>query len=134
MNRLLLDTHILLWGLLNPKLLSRKAIKKLENPNNEIWLSPITTWEVIVLAEKGRIELDDEPISWMKSVLDSSPFRQAPLNHEVAMKSRTIELPHQDPADRFIVATALVYDLTLVTADEILIQEATSISIFPARK
>ena len=134
MNRFLLDTHILLWSLLNPNLLSKKARKELKNPNNEIWLSPITTWEVIVLAEKGRIELDDEPISWMKSVLDSSPFRQAPLNHEVAMKSRTIQLPHQDPADRFIVGTALVYDLTLVTADEILIKEATSISVFPPRK
>jgi len=134
MNRFLLDTHILLWCLLEPELLSKKAVKELENSDNEIWLSPITTWEVIVLAEKGRIELDDEPIAWMKSVLESLPFKQAPINHEVAMKSRTIQLPHQDPADRFIVGTALVYELTLVTADEILIQEATCISLFPVRK
>ena len=46
----------------------------------------------------------------------------APLNHEVALQSRAIDLEHQDPADRFLVATALVYDLTLVTADERLLR------------
>ncbi len=67
----------------------------------------------------------------MKNVLDSLPFRQAVLNHEIAMKSRTIQLPHQDPADRFIVASALVYDLTLVTSDKILIQAAKHFSVLP---
>ena len=44
-------------------------------------------------------------------------MKEAPLTHEVAMKSRSIQLPHKDPADRFIAATAFVYGLTLVTAD-----------------
>jgi PIN domain nuclease of toxin-antitoxin system len=46
------------------------------------------------------------------------PFREAPLTGEVAIQSRHVNLPYQDPVDRFLVATALVYDLTLVTADE----------------
>lgn len=131
MNKLLLDTHILLWSLLEPEQLSAKVAAELESSENEIWISPITTWEVIVLAEKGRINLDEEPVVWMKNVLDSLPFRQAVLNHEIAMKSRTIQLPHQDPADRFIVASALVYDLTLVTSDKILIQAAKHFSVLP---
>ncbi len=131
MNKLLLDTHILLWSLLEPERLSAKVAAELESSENEIWISPITTWEVIVLAEKGRINLDEEPVVWMKNVLDSLPFRQAVLNHEIAMKSRTIQLPHQDPADRFIVASALVYDLTLVTSDKILIQAAKHFSVLP---
>ena len=46
------------------------------------------------------------------------PLREAPLTREVASASRSLDLPHEDPADRFIAATAMVYDLTLVTADE----------------
>ena len=50
------------------------------------------------------------------------PAREAALNLEVALQSRLVELPHQDPADRFLVATALVYNLTLATADKRIVQ------------
>lgn len=52
--------------------------------------------------------------------MGQAPLEEAVLNHEVALRSREVALPHQDPADRFLVA--LVYDLTLVTADETLIK------------
>ena len=54
-------------------------------------------------------------------------IKQAAINHEVAMQSRLIKLPHQDPADRFIAASAVVYDLVLVTADKYLIKAANKI-------
>jgi PIN domain nuclease of toxin-antitoxin system len=123
-NKYLLDTHILLWSLLEPERLSAGVSTLLEDMDNELWLSPITTWEVIVLADKGRLELDDEPVLWMKNVLNTLPFHQAALNHEVAMKSRRIQLSHQDPADRFIMASALVYGLTLITSDTKILQAA----------
>jgi PIN domain nuclease of toxin-antitoxin system len=131
MNKLLLDTHILLWSLLQPERLSGAVADELENPDNEMWLSPITTWEIIILAEKGRIELSDDPASWMENVLGSLPFRQAALNHEIAMESRRIQLPHRDPADRFIAASAAVYGLTLVTSDKRLIKGAKRYTVFP---
>jgi PIN domain nuclease of toxin-antitoxin system len=131
MNKLLLDTHILLWSLLEPERLSDNVTRELENPTNEIWISPITNWEIIILAEKRRIDLNDEPGVWMQNVLNSMPFKQATLNHEVAMHSRLIKLPHQDPADRFIAASAAVYDLILVTADKHLIKAAKSYSVLP---
>ena len=131
MNKLLLDTHRLLWSLLEPKRLSDKVTLELENPSNEVWISPITTWEIIILAEKGRVDLNDEPIAWMQNVLNSVPFKQAAVNHEVAMQSRLIKLPHQDPADRFIAASAAVYDLILVTADKYLIKAAKSYAVLP---
>ena len=55
-------------------------------------------------------------------MLARAPLREAPVNHEVALQSRSIDLKHQDPADRFIAATALVYDLVLVTADKRLLE------------
>ena len=50
------------------------------------------------------------------------PFREAPVTHEVALETRNVKLSHRDPADRFLVATARVFDLRLVTADERLIR------------
>jgi len=131
MNKYLLDTHILLWSLLEPSCLSDDVTRELDNPAHELWLSPITTWEIIILAEKGRIQLDAPPAAWMQNVLSALPFQEATLNHEVAMQSRDVRLPHQDPADRFIVASAIVYGLTLVTADRNLIDGASTYSVFP---
>jgi len=71
-----------------------------------------------VLAERGRVILEPDPVAWLRTVYRTIPFQEAPLTHEVAMESRLIALPHQDPVDRFLAATARVYGLTLVTADE----------------
>lgn len=116
--RLLLDTHIWLWSLLEPVRLTKQVAAELENPDNELWLSPISLWEVLILVEKRRVVLDLDAAVWIRRVLARVPFKEAPLNHEVALKSGSLSLAHQDPADRFLAATALVYDLTLVTADE----------------
>jgi PIN domain nuclease of toxin-antitoxin system len=128
-NKYLLDTHILLWSLLEPVRLRAEVASVLEDPDNELWLSPITTWEIIVLAEKGRIVLDEEPVRWIADVLNTLPFYQAVLNHAVAMQSRQLELFHQDPADRFIAASAQVYELTLITSDKRLLQDAIAYSV-----
>ncbi|MEP6780005.1 MAG: type II toxin-antitoxin system VapC family toxin [Gemmatimonadaceae bacterium] len=116
--KLLLDTHIWLWALLDPERLSRNVRAALESPNNELWLSPISIWEALVLAERGRIKVTGDTRAWIDGMVRAMPRREAPLTHEVAIESRRIALSHQDPADRFIAATARVYDLTLVTADE----------------
>ena len=116
--KLLLDTHILLWGLLEPERLNRRVAAELRNPDNEIWISPISMWETLVLAEKGRIVLQPDPASWVRTVLKQLAFNEARINHEIAIQSRALKLRQQDPADRFLAATAMVYQLTLVTADK----------------
>jgi PIN domain nuclease of toxin-antitoxin system len=120
--RLLLDTHIWIWTLLEPKRLTRGVASRLEDPANELWLSPISVWETLLLAEKRRIELDGPPFRWIVTALRDFPVRDAILTREIAGASRSVDLPHQDPADRFIAASAMVYDLTLVTADERLLR------------
>ena len=131
MNRYLLDTHILLWSLIEPTYLKKNVADELENPINELWLSPVTTWEILVLSEKGKIQLGAHPVAWIKNVLNALPFREAALNHAVALESRGIQLPHQDPADRFIAASAAVYGLTLITADRHLIENAGRYTVLP---
>jgi PIN domain nuclease of toxin-antitoxin system len=97
--------------------LSKRVAAELEDRLSELWLSPIVVWEVLMLAERGRVSLKPDATTWVRRVCQTVPFREAPLNHEVAIQSRAIDLAHRDPADRFLAATALVYDLTLVTAD-----------------
>jgi PIN domain nuclease of toxin-antitoxin system len=100
--KLLLDTHVLLWSVLDPDQLSEKIRTELERPVNELWLSPITIWEVHLLAEKGRILLKPDPSAWIQHILDTIPFHEAAVTHAVALMSRQIDLAHQDPADRFL--------------------------------
>jgi PIN domain nuclease of toxin-antitoxin system len=95
--------------------------KDIEDPDNELWLSPISIWEALLLAEKGRIVLPPEPRSWVQSVLQQLELREALLNYEIALLSRQITCPHQDPADRFLAATAIYYNLQLATMDQNLI-------------
>ena len=131
MNKYLLDTHIFLWSLLSPSNLSDKVAHELDREENELWISPVTPWETLILAEKGRIQLMISAADWLNDVLSTLPFHEAKLNHEVAIQSRKIDLPHQDPADRFIAASAMVYGLTLITADQYLIDSASDYSVFP---
>ena len=119
--KLLLDTHVWLWSLSAPDRLGRKVRKRLEQGTSGIWLSPISVWELLLLAERGRVRLDASPRAWVAEALERAPLEEAVLNHEVVLRSRDVSLPHQDPADRLLVATALTYELTLVTADEALI-------------
>ena len=116
--KLLLDTHVLLWSVLEPDHLSASVRAELENMHNELWLSSTTLLEVHLLAEKKRIQLRPDPAGWIQCLLDTIPFREAAVTHAVAVMSRRIDLAHQDPADRFLAATAVVYGLTLLTADD----------------
>jgi PIN domain nuclease of toxin-antitoxin system len=120
--KLLLDTHIWLWSLLEPQRLSRRVSKELADPANQLWLSPVSVWETLILCQKGRLALNEDPPSWIAKAMRASPVAEAPLNTEVAMETAKIRLPHRDPADHFLVATARVFELTLVTADDQLIQ------------
>ena len=115
--KLLLDTHIWVWSLIDPSRLSRAVVDQLEATNNELWLSPISVWELLMLIERGRVEVDGNPVEWVTDALEAVPLREAPLTHQVAVESRRLRLRAKDPADRFLAATAKIYDLTLVTAD-----------------
>ena len=130
--RLLLDTHVWRWSLSAPDKLGKRLRAALTRRGTELWLSPISVWELLVLAERGRIRLAPEPRQWVAAALGNTPAHEAPLSHQIATRSREIMPAHEDPADRFLVATALIYDLTLATADERLIR-ARPCPILPNR-
>jgi PIN domain nuclease of toxin-antitoxin system len=120
--KLLLDTHIWIWYLSgNPRLSATLQIAISED-TNELWLSPISIWEALLLAEKGRIVLEPNPTQWVRNSLQAIKTKEAPLFNDIAILSRQLDLVHQDPADRFIAATAVHYGLTLATVDKNLVK------------
>ncbi|MHB8503461.1 MAG: type II toxin-antitoxin system VapC family toxin [Candidatus Acidiferrales bacterium] len=113
--KLLLDTHIWIWLLQSPERLGPRTQQELADTANELWVSPISTWEALMLHRKNRIELSPDFLAWLKQ---STPgFHLAPFTHEIVLAAENLDL-HADPADRFLAATAQVLDLTLVTADQ----------------
>jgi PIN domain nuclease of toxin-antitoxin system len=124
--RLLLDTHIWVWSVLDRERLSARLTAALDSPKNELWLSPISLWEVLTLCQKNKLTLHPNPLAWIANALDAVPMREAPVTYQVAQETGRVQLPHRNPADRFLVATARVFDLTLVTADQQLIKARQS--------
>lgn len=114
----LLDTHIWLWYLTASERLPEGLRTAIDEAPGELWLSPISIWELGILAERGRVRLASGYRDWVEEAQRRFPLEEAPVTGEVALRSHELALPHRDPADRFLAATALVYELTLLTVDE----------------
>lgn len=119
--KLLLDTHIWLWSLLEPARLSPKVAAALANPDTERWLSPSSVWEALLLIERKRLAVDRPGEAWVREALERAPMTDAPVTREVAIACHSFKSRHRDPVDRFLMATAIVFELTLVTADTTLL-------------
>jgi len=125
----LLDTHIWLWSQLEPKKLGRRVTAELSNTANELWISPVSVWEALTLMQKGRVRVEN-PYGWAKRYTEQ--LREAPLTNEIVIAGLSLPLPHSDPADRFLAATAKLLGLTLVTADRNLL-DSSEIATLPNR-
>lgn len=113
--RLLLDTHIWLWSILDPPKLGRRVRQELQSAEAELWLSPISVWEATILHRKSRLLIPGDRDVWLQGAV--TRFREATLTHDVVIATASLSFDHFDPADLFLAATAKVLGLTLVTAD-----------------
>jgi len=120
--KLLLDTHIWIWSVSAPQRLSRRVARELDSAQNQLWLSPVSIWETLLLHRKGRLKIPEGLSTWMTRAMTAMPLSEAPLTFEVAEALSTIHLPHSDPADLFLAASAKVFGLTLVTSDRNLVR------------
>jgi PIN domain nuclease of toxin-antitoxin system len=119
---LLLDTHIWIWNDLQPEKLSSEVSQEMANANNELWLSPVSIWELMLLVEMKRLKLNQEFNRWVSDSVKDLDLKEVPFTWDVAHELRCSILQHGDPADRFLVATARAYDMTLITADQNLLR------------
>ncbi len=113
----LLDTHIWFWHLTRSDRLRRAQREAIDDSPGDLWLSPVSIWELGLLAARGRVRLEHGLRDWTGKSTGALPVRDAALTREVAVVTHELPFAHADPADRFLAATALVYELTLVTAD-----------------
>ena len=117
-----LDTHAWVWWVSNPEKLSAPARERIDmaaSLNQKIYISTISAWEVAMLAARGRLQLTMDVKDWIARSESLPFFHFIPVTNQIAVKS--VNLPgklHSDPADRIIIATAMIQEATLITADD----------------
>ena len=118
---IVLDTHVWVWFVSNPELLSKAAKKAIDVSMEQktIYISSISAWEVALLVAKKRLKLSTDVIDWIGKSERLPFFQFMPVDNSVAVKSVNLPQPlHKDPADRIIIATAITIAAPVVTKDE----------------
>jgi PIN domain nuclease of toxin-antitoxin system len=117
--RLLLDTHVWVWTQEQPERLGPRTKRLVTSAEHENTVSPISTLEIARLVAEGDISLSGALAQWVSQSMAELNARTVPLSHEVAAEAYALPGAfHRDPADRVLVATARLERLTLVTADD----------------
>lgn len=104
--------------MLEPHKLTSEVHQFLNAPESELFLSPISVWELGLLVDKKKFELREDFAKWVERSVTDLGLLEASLDWKAVHAMRYILPNHKDPADRFLAATAITYDLTLVTADK----------------
>ena len=115
---IVLDTHVLVWFALDDRRLGGRAKRRLQRALKEAKLSvsAFSYWEICLLAEAGRLLLDETPDAFRAEAVEAG-IDEIPVDGKIAILATRLTGMHSDPADRIIVATALERGATLVTAD-----------------
>lgn len=111
--RLLLDTHVLLWWLQDPALLSPNARAAIKDGENAVYISAAVIWELVIKKSLGKLSMPND----LESVLNANYFLSLPIiaSHTLAIES--LPLHHRDPFDRMLVAQASYENMSIVTRD-----------------
>jgi PIN domain nuclease of toxin-antitoxin system len=131
---IVLDTHVLVWADTDDRKLGRKTRARIEQdwPSGEVAVASISFWEIGLLQARGRLRLPTPLLEWRESLI-AAGIVELPLDGSAAVRALDFAGLHEDPADRFIVATALVHGYALVTADERLLAWRHSLERHDAR-
>ncbi|CDI01412.1 MAG: type II toxin-antitoxin system VapC family toxin [Candidatus Competibacter denitrificans] len=113
----LLDTHVLLWAAGNPQRLSTQAHALLNAPENELWFSAASLWEIAIKSGLGRADFQVDARLLRRGLLDNG-YSELPIRSEHVVALDRLPPLHKDPFDRLLIAQALVEGITLLTADE----------------
>ncbi len=117
MRGLLLDTLAFLWWTLDDAQLSALAREAIASPDNLVYVSAATAWEIAIKASLGRLEVPRDLEGFMAQEMRRSSFRPLAVDLRHALAVRNLPWHHRDPFNRLLVAQALQEDLTLVSGD-----------------
>jgi PIN domain nuclease of toxin-antitoxin system len=132
---IVLDTHVLLWVDSGSRSLGSQAANLVQRAWEDrlLSVSAVSFWECAFLHSRRRIVLPLEPHAWRDDLLEKGLLEHA-LDGGTAILAAELELQHRDPADRFIAATAIARDATLVTADKTLLRWRSALQLQDARR
>lgn len=130
---MILDTHALLWMDRNDPALGQEARKGIDAAwrSGQVAVSAISFWEAAMLAERGRIVLPMPVTLWREDWICAG-LTEIPVDGRIALLATQLENLHRDPADRFIMATAIDRNATLVTADRLMLEWPGKLLRLPA--
>lgn len=114
--KFLLDTHLLIWGLIDTKRISARTQRLLEDEANDLYFSVVSLWEIGVKRALNRSEFNIEP-QLLRAELLSKGYIELPVSAEHALAVQQLPPIHKDPFDRLLLCQTLVEDLTLLTKD-----------------
>lgn len=114
--KLLLDTHLLLWAAAEPGRLSADALALIGAPENELFFSAASLWEIAIKRGLGRDDFQVNPRLLRRGLLDNG-YGELPIGSEHVVAIDSLPPIHKDPFDRMLVAQATVEGITLLTAD-----------------
>ena len=114
---LLLDTHVFLWFASRPEDLAKEAFLAIEDPANDVFISAIVAWEIVIKYTKGKLTLPLEPTLYMSARLKELGFHTLPITQDHALATASLPAIHADPFDRMMIAQAQVEGMTFVTRD-----------------
>jgi PIN domain nuclease of toxin-antitoxin system len=123
--RLLLDTHVWLWWNTEPERLAPSAVRQIENPRNEIFLSAASVWEMAIKRRLGKLPLPEPVAAYVARRLESDPVTALPVSVGHAAAVETLEGLHQDPFDRLLIVQARHEGLRLLTVDDLVLAYGT---------
>ena len=115
--RLLLDTHALLWWLADPAQLSAKAHAAIAEPEHQVLVSAASAWELATKVRLGKLEIAQKLLSELPDVLASQGFELLPIQFSHGLRAGGYPQAHRDPFDRLLAAQAELEGLTLVSLD-----------------
>jgi PIN domain nuclease of toxin-antitoxin system len=115
--RILLDTHIFLWFISGDTQLSTDIRDAIREPDNEIYLSAVSVWEVIVKYQLGKLPLPEPPETYLPKQRDLHQITSLSLDENSVIQLVKLPLLHRDPFDRMLICQALQNDLTIATVD-----------------
>ena len=114
---MMLDTCALLWLASGEKKISRAALKQI-NEAPAVYVSAISGFEIAIKAGRGKLQLPHAPQEWFEKVIAHHGLTVLPLDLNICIAAAQLPPIHNDPCDRFIIATARLNDLAVVTTDE----------------
>ncbi len=119
--KLLLDTHIFLWFINGDKRLSDDMQQDIRDPDNEVYLSVVSLWEVVVKHQLGKLSLPEAPESYLPVQRQKHQIASLPLDETSVSQLAKLPFIHRDPFDRMLICQAMAHGLTIVTVDNLIL-------------